>query len=276
MNPERIYRQYRDDALAKQITASEYNTFVAMPFRDRFSYRSKEIYEELIRGAAKQANKLKMTKRQFALPMRIDDEPGTAVVITEEIIVHILESHLFIGDLTLENPGVLLEVGVSLGLKPNKQVILIMQGDLDDLHFDIRNNRVICYDQSNAIEQIADALIAGANAFESDCQRYIESITRTLSPDAILSLNWYGRMRRDNPGQEPSLHVGTIPEYFKGDQDRFREATRELLSKNLIWTDYHVGGIPNGDAWGMHATELGWAVIENLWSDLKRPKQENT
>jgi hypothetical protein len=276
MNPDRIYRQYRDDALAKQITAAEYNTFVAMPFRDSFSYRSKKIYEEVIRGAAKHANKLKKTERQFALPMRIDSEPETAVVITEEIVVKILESHLFIGDLTFGNPGVLLEVGVSFGLKPNKQVILIMQGDLKELHFDIRNNTVICYDQPDAIERIANALIAGANAFESDCELYISSITRTLSADAILCLNWYGRMRRDIPGQMTSLHFGTIPNNFDGDQNRFQGATRELLSRYLIWTDYNVGGIPGGDEWGMHATELGWAVIEYLWPVLKRPKQENT
>jgi hypothetical protein len=30
VNPERIFREYRDDALAKQITAKEYSTFVAI------------------------------------------------------------------------------------------------------------------------------------------------------------------------------------------------------------------------------------------------------
>lgn len=40
MNPERIYRQYRDDALAHQLTADKYSTFVAMPFSEHFSYHS--------------------------------------------------------------------------------------------------------------------------------------------------------------------------------------------------------------------------------------------
>ncbi|MEJ2744237.1 MAG: hypothetical protein P8123_00885 [bacterium] len=272
MNPDRIYRQHRDNALAKQITATKYTTFVAMPFGDRYSYRSREIYEKLIKEAAIRATKLEKAKRPFDKPRRVDDEPSTAKVITEDIVVSILESHIFIGDLTFENPGVVLEVGVALGLKPNKQIILIMQGSDKDLHFDIRNNRVVFYSQSNAVEQIANAMIAGANAFEADCKKHIESISQTLSPDAILCLNWYGIMRRDNPGVEISLHQGTIPKYYNGNQVRFREATLELLSKKLIWTDYQVGAIPLGDAWGMHATELGWAVIENMWKDLRRPK----
>src|SRR5262249_30716399 len=122
MNPDRIYQQHRDDALEKQITATEYSTFVAMPFADRFSYKSKEIYTKIIQAAAKRANKLGSAKRRFAKPFRIDDVPGTAGVITEGIIVQILESHLFIGDLTFENTGVLLEAGVALGLKPNMQI----------------------------------------------------------------------------------------------------------------------------------------------------------
>ena len=184
---------------------------------------------------------------------------GVAGVITEDIIVQILESHLFLADLTFENPGVLLEVGVALGLKPNNQIILILQGDPNTLHFNIRNNRVIRYDQPEAIDKIASALIAGATSFETDCQRYIESITKTLSSDAILCLNWYGRLCRDHPGQTPSLHRGAMDPYFQGTDAgfRFSDATRELLGRRLVWSDYKVGAIPGGDVFGMHATELG-------------------
>jgi hypothetical protein len=105
MNPDRIYRQYRDDALAKQITAAEYSTFVAMPFMDQFSYSATKIYKDVIQGAADRANAIGGTKREFATPRRVDDAPSVAVVITEEIVVQILESHLFLGDLTFENPG---------------------------------------------------------------------------------------------------------------------------------------------------------------------------
>ena len=274
MNPERIYRQYRDDALAHQITADKYSTFVAMPFGERFSYRSQQIYIEVIRVAAERASGRGETRRQFSPPRRIDDEPGVAGVITEDIIVQILQSHLFLADLTFENPGVLLEVGVALGLKPNNQIILVLQGDPSTLHFDIRNNRVIRYDHPEAINKIASALIFGANAFEADCQRYIESITNTLSSDAILCLNWYGRLWRDNPGRTPSLHRGAVGPYFQGADAgvRFSDATRELLGRRLLWSDYKVGAIPGGDMFGMHATELGWRVIEHMWADLRRPQ----
>jgi hypothetical protein len=60
MNPERIYRQYRDEALAKQITALEYSTFVAMPFADRYSYHSAEIYRDVIQAAAERSNQKKL------------------------------------------------------------------------------------------------------------------------------------------------------------------------------------------------------------------------
>ena len=70
-----------------------------------------------------------------------------AAVITEEIILRILESHIFMADVTFENAGVLLETGIALGTKPNRQIILITQGSHGDLHFDLRNNHVISTSQ---------------------------------------------------------------------------------------------------------------------------------
>jgi hypothetical protein len=272
MNPDHIYRQYRDDALARQITAEEYSTFVAMPFVEHYSYRSTKIYKEVIQVAAKKASDNAQIRRKFSSPKRIDAAPGVAGVVTEEIIVHILEDHLFLADLTFENPGVLLETGVALGLKPNNQIILILDGNPSNLHFDIRNNRVIRYDRSDAIDRISDALIYGANSFESDCRKYIESITRTLSSGAILCLNRYGQLRRNNPGFEQSLHMGIRGPHFEGADGiiKYEIATRELLQYSLLWTDYKVKAFPNGDAFGMHAIELGWRVIEHMWPELSR------
>ena len=108
---------------------------------------------------------------------------------------------------------------------------------------------------------------------KNDCQRYIELISRTLTSDATLCLNWYGQLRRNNPGIEQSLHFGVKGPYFQ-DQDgpiRYNLATRELLEKRLLWSDYRVGEVEGGDAFGMHATELGWRVIEHMWPDLRRP-----
>src|SRR4051794_30740791 len=120
MNPDRIYRQHRHDALASQVTAEEYATFVAMPFGDRFSYRSRDVFENVICAATIRANERKEAAKPFARPVRVDDRPGVAGVITEDIIVDILESHFFVADLTFTNTGVLLEAGAALGLKPNE------------------------------------------------------------------------------------------------------------------------------------------------------------
>jgi hypothetical protein len=61
--------------------------------------------------------------------------------------------------------------------------------------------------------------------------------------------------------------------YFEGPDAaiRFGDATRELLERRLLWSDYRVGVIPGRDAFGMHATELGCRVIEKMWTDLRRP-----
>jgi hypothetical protein len=272
MNPEQVYMEFRDEALARQVTASEYITFVAMPFSERYSYRSREIFEKVIGAAVKRANDLGKTGRRFAPPRRADDEPGVAGDVPDEITARILESHMFLADLTFENTGVLVEVGVAMAFKPSSQIVLITQDPLDRLHFDIRNNRVIQYNAGDAVEKIAEALVTGVAAFESDIRRFIESLTRTLTPDAILCLNFYGRMCRDNPKEKPSLHEGVAGLLFKGEDglQRFRDATRELLQKRLLWTDYKVGAIKGGDAFGMHTTELGWVFIETMWSNLKR------
>lgn len=116
MNPDLIYRQHRDDALADQIEAAEYSSFVAMPFGEHFSYRSRDILTNVIQAAAIRANmKQKGAGGQcFSIPERVDAHSGTARVITEEIVRDILARHIFIGDLTFQNPGVLLETGVAL------------------------------------------------------------------------------------------------------------------------------------------------------------------
>jgi hypothetical protein len=276
MNPDRIYREHRDDALARQVTAHEYTTFVAMPFGDRFSYRSRDVFDWAICAAAACATERDEAARPFARPIRADDRAGVAGVITEDIIVDILETHFFVADLTFANPGVLLEAGAALGLKPNGQIILLLQGDPRDLHFDIRNNRVIRYDSDGAVEEIASALIAAARAFEDDRQRYVESVTRSLSPDAILYLNGYAILQKDSPGQGGSpanlqiggnLTIGSI---------RYYDALRELTQRRLLRIDY----APPPSAtpalrlaelyFVSHATELAWAVIEHMWPALRR------
>ena len=269
MNPDRIYSQYRDDALASQATAAEYSTFVAMPFRDRFSYRSKQVYSEVIQAAATKANELAQTPRRFAAPKRIDDGDGTAVVISESIVTEILKSHLFIGDLTFENAGVVLETGIAMGLKPNSQIILITQGELGDLHFDLQNNKVLSYNTGDAVPRIAQAMVAAAKAFEANADLMIESIKKVLTPDAVMMLRAYGGLQKENKSQ--SLHLDVARVIFgisNREHERFEEASRELLARRLIYTDYRVKAVEAGDTFGMHATELGWVLIGLMWPEF--------
>jgi hypothetical protein len=153
--------------------------FVAMPYKDQFSYRSNEIYNRVIKAAAVHANSLKQALRKFADPKRADAGAGTALVITESILTDILYSHVFIADLTFENAGVLLETGIAMGLKPNPQIIFITQGDFSDLHFDIRNNNVISYNESDAVPKIAQAMIAAVKSLR---QMPIEWSTQSPRP----------------------------------------------------------------------------------------------
>jgi hypothetical protein len=278
MNPDRIYREYRDDALAKQFTATQYSTFVAMPFQDQFSYRQKEVFA-LFCEATKKATQQNTARRPFAEPRRVDSGPRVASQVTEEIVVRILESHFFIADLTFENAGVLVETGIALGLKPTKQIILVTQGSPSELHFDINHNTVIRYDNHDAADQISLALIGAAEAFEAECNRYVGSVKNRLTPEAILCLNSYGKRRMVD--RTSSLHSGNV-EYLRflfGDELSklaFQAAFRELIDKNLMQTDYQKGvyseehGGPV-DKWGGHVTPLGRLFIDMIWPEIAGP-----
>ncbi len=250
MNPERIYREHRDDALARQATSAEYSTFVAMPFEESDQYQSKTVFRELICAAAARANEQRGELRPFATPRRVDDNAGVAVVVTEEIIVDILESHFVVADLTMVNVGAILEAGAALGLKPNRQIILLYNGDYKKLHFDIRNNRVIKYssnDDKGAIEEIAQAFLAAARSFEGDRQRYVDFIKSSLSPDAVQWLKQCAILWHTTPERRPSLHRGILDTMnggsYKGDHTAslvFISGTNELVTKRLLKTEYNV------------------------------------
>jgi hypothetical protein len=269
MNPYRIYREEWTSALAGQAAAKEYTTFVAMPFREHLSYSSREVFSKIIVAAAMEANTRAEAPRKFARPERVD-VPRGATVITEEIVLGILRSHFVLADLTFENPGVILETGIALGTKPNRQVIAISQGSLRTLHFDLRNNYVIKYGRRGSVKQIASALIDAAKYFEEQVHHYILGVRRRIGPDSLALLNWYGRIQRENV--HFSLHSASRGPNLEGADAiwRFDAATRELRHNELLWTDYQTGAVKDGDAFGMHATDFGWAVIEDTWPELRQ------
>ena len=278
MNPEIIYTNFRDEALASMFSSEQYSTFVAMPFRERFSYHPNFILEQVIQRAASEANNKKVGNiKEFQSPQTVAGQPGTANVITEDIVKSILFSHFFLADLTGGNAGVLLETGIAMAFKPNTQIILITQEPLDLLHFDIRNNRVISYNPDGQIDEISEALLGAAESFEKDRALYVTQVSRSLSTDAIRTLHcyatWYQTKESAN-GQPGLWYPHRMPPFFKDaykDQalNMFQLTMLELYQKRMIWTDYSTRKDEEGErhAWAVHVTKLGWLLIKHLWPD---------
>ncbi|HSL02263.1 MAG TPA: hypothetical protein VK901_01820 [Nitrospiraceae bacterium] len=284
MNVDGIYQLQRDDAFAAQFQATEYQTFVAMPFSNRGGYPEGRIRELLV-GVHARANTLlpEGSKRRFAPLRRVDEITSGTVTITDEIIRQALFCHFFWGDLTGCNFGVVLETGLALALKPNERVLLYTQDDTHTLHFDLSVTRITTYLETDLVERLAHDLVHAASCFESEADRYIRLLSSQLTADAIYVLNIYGRLWKDrsNDSTRPSLFHSVAEKYmdhFAGENGRiiFTDAVRELLSRRIIWTNYKTNTPPGVDSFGLHATKLGWRVIEHLWKhDPKMREPEN-
>lgn len=304
MDPDLIYSRYRDEAFAQQLTAKEYGVFIAMPFGDRFSYRTKAIYRDVFQAAAKKANELleaspgECTKRRFGIPRRIDDHPQTSRDIGGEIAKAILHDHLVIADLSFANDGVMLEVGVALALKPTAHVILITQGNPSELHFDIKGNVIIPYSPTDGVGIIAVAMVAAVRDFECRRTEYLTHLSREISRDGIWLMNWYARCRtgqlfRKEDGtpiatslyedvgiraflDPPEHDLRTASEAKKAEaMVRYQLAVRELLARRLLWTDYQAQTpAPGIDSFSNRGTPLGWMFLEHKWPGLKCPDDE--
>jgi hypothetical protein len=288
MNPEIIYTNYRDEALAEKFSAGTYFSFVAMPLADNFSYHPKEVLQKVIQEAANSANRERTGEvKQFLSPETALEIPGTANVITEDIVKKILSSHFFIADLTGGNAGVLIETGIAMAFKSNSQIILITQHSLNELHFDIRNNRVISYNPNGNVNEIKKALLFAAGNLEEDRKKYVTQVSNGLTIDAIRTIHSYAQIYQ-NPQMEagqPGLfgkwdkerHIeGNIPEFFKGDYGEdailmFQLTMQELLKKRLFWTDYQsrLEEDVEHHGWAAHLTCLGWLLVKNLWPHYK-------
>ncbi|MFH1114197.1 MAG: hypothetical protein V1792_09775 [Pseudomonadota bacterium] len=276
MNPDRIYSQYRDDALADQVAAGEYGIFVAMPFHEHFSYRSMDILENVIKPSAVKANDIRgnRTRKAFGVPFRADDAPNVARPITEDVIRSIIETHIFLADLTFMNAGVLVELGVALGMKPNNQIVLIMQGKPEELHFDIKDVNVYRYNNARvdeAIGTVAEALIAAGHHYDEVEDRFIRRVGERMSPDEFMFLAFYADIQKDhaNKPDVPSLNYNAVKfcqdhdqtGNFKDFGQRFLWTIPELLRKKLMWNQM----LPDTDQYGLHATKLGWRVIKHYF-----------
>lgn len=265
-------RELANDALARQVVAESYALFVAMPFRDQFSYRADRVFVDIVEAAVRKASAAGLP-RPFDTPLRADKMAPNASEITEAIVEGILFSHFFLADLTMANQGVLVELGIALSLKSPRQIVLIAQGDLKDLHFDIKDNRVIPYDMAQGIDDITHALVEGARAFESALGDRMASIRRSLSRPAVYLLRLYGLMRKARPGL--SLHFGAVQDDPNVSIEpairelAFNGAAQELLGRGLLELDYVVNDDQvTPDRFGLHATTLGLVFIRQTWPGI--------
>jgi hypothetical protein len=185
-----------------------------------------------------------------------------------------LEDHFFLGDLTGNNPGTILEIGIALALKSNRRLVLVTQDDQEAVHFDLKVTHVTRYKLDTLVEIVAQGLVEAAKLFEEETRLYITQVSASLTSDAISMLNIYGWLWKDRrlASQKPSIFqsVAGRDEYnkvFAGEIGRvvFEQAVRELIAHRLLWTDYQSNVAPGADSFGHHATELGWRVIEHIW-----------
>lgn len=104
------------------------NAFVIMPFSEDLS----DVYDFLIRDGLEASG----------YDVKRADDIRSQNNILEDIVTGIVKSDLIVADLTDSNPNVYYELGIAHALQKN--VILITQ-DIDELPFDLRSYRVICY-----------------------------------------------------------------------------------------------------------------------------------
>lgn len=282
MNVDHIYQLQRDDAFADQFSATEYQTFIAMPFSNRGGYpeaRIKDLLLEKVHGRANLLLPAGVGRRTFAPPSRVDGGAAGAVVITDQIVTRILGCHFFLGDLTGCNFGVVLETGIALALKPNERVLLFTQDETASLHFDLKVTNTNRYTEDDLVEKAAEALVRAAEKFEREADLYIRLVSSRLTPDALMLLNYYGQIWKG--WQQGELHrsiifdtlAKSVPFNLPNGRVSFHDAIRELFEARLFWTDWKSNFENNMDHYGMHATKLGWRVIEHIWQHDKAMRQ---
>ena len=144
---------------------------------------------------------------------------------------------------------------------------------MHSLHFDLKVTRIAEYDEETLVSKLADELVKAAQSFEAEADRYIRLVSAQLTSDAIMLLNLYGWRWKAWPSDasQPSLFQSAAAELnpvFAGEIGRvlFQQAARELSAHRLFWTDYRPNASPGADAYGIHATKLGWCVIAHLWN----------
>ena len=131
----------------KELTTSDYDIFMAMPFRDELA----PVYEDHIKKVVERA-KLKIVR---------GDDFFTANSVMEDVWSAICSARIVIAECTDRNPNVFYEIGMAHTI--GKPIILITQNS-DDVPFDLQHIRYIRYDYNPR----------GMKSFEASLKRTIE------------------------------------------------------------------------------------------------------
>ncbi len=90
---------------------------------------------------------------EFGLTSERADEYETSADITEEIKEAIGKAEYIIADLTGERPNVYYEVGYAEGIGHNEMSIILTAKNGTEVHFDMRQHRVIFYENQRELKQ---------------------------------------------------------------------------------------------------------------------------
>jgi hypothetical protein len=155
-------------------------------------------------------------------------------------------------------------------------LLLFTQDDTASLHFDLKVTNVNRYTDEELLEKAANALVGAAKIFEQEADRYIRFLSSQLTVDAHYILNLYAQRWKGWKAGSPhpamfhdvaAKHTATHYRHFCSTAGRvvFNDAVRELSARRLFWNHYQPNNPPGADSYGLHATKLGWRVIEHLW-----------
>ncbi len=299
-----MYQAYSDEALVKRLTAEQYQTFVAMPFSDHGFYRSKEV-RELITSSLTAIDSIpgrSADNPSLAKPTRIDDTGDFAYTITDSIVEMILSTNFFIADVTGNNAGVLLELGIALAARKGSESILVLtQGEFDELHFDIRNLKVVQYTETNLKEKLQAAMNVMIQREDENRRKLLVSIKKNLPANCIICLAAYCALHEheDHSKQQQSLFFENsdfcpldkreLPPLAKIEKERdrfpnddnarlyFDLACDTLVRHHLLVCAHTTNLLEDSETltFGYHATELGWLVMRETNKNIYEKGYDN-
>jgi len=311
MDPHLIYQSYYDEALVERITSEKYTTFVAMPFANSFKYKADRIKDTIGKTLKKldaDYGRLGLTRGFEEIPRRSDKVGRHAHCISSTIVKQILDSNLIIVDITTNNPGALIELGIAISSRREAESILVLTQDkVKNLHFDLKHLNCCHYKMNELADILEEEILTMAKKEEKLTKSLLVQFRRNLQIDSVTCLRTYASLYSYeklakhhpslfflmsdfcNPSQRTDLFTPLDlenpifkPNYCRFPNDNnalqyFNTACDTLIRNHLLVCDYHIP-IPINEQkilFGYHMTELGWQVLRLTDSKLYNDSYAN-